>query len=518
VDTSGDDGEQEPSAGYLADIGYTAGFYRAMAPNHLAFAALSVGRSPGRAGQPRRVLELGFGQGFGLALLAAANPDVAFEGCDLNPGHVANARALASAAGLANVSFSQASFEEAAVRGGDADVDVVALHGILSWVSRPAQDAILAIIRQRLRPGGLLYVSYNCLPGWAPLAPIRALMREVACRTPGGSERQLARALDAVAELRRRNAVYFAANPAAARHLDGMLGMDPRYLAHEYLDEDWQPLPFGEVAARLGEAGLDYVGSATLAENLDQCAVPAATVPLLAQTEDPVLRETLRDFAANKQFRRDVFARGAKDFAGAEPHLTLTQLGFALAVPRSRASFQFAGPLCELTGRGDLYGPIADALADGIAGYRELAELPPFRQRSGLLLECLALLVHSGQVLPVLPSGPVDPGPAQRFNRLVVERARAGEIHDSLASPVTRTGIPVTDFGLLALAALFDGKAAEPGSAAEHALAILKALGRRPGENGRPLEDDGEAAAFLAGHMAPILEESVPLWRRLGVL
>lgn len=71
--------------GYVADIGYTANFYRETAPNHISFAALSVGRSPGRAFRPKRMLELGFGQGFGLSLLAAANPDVTFEGHDFNP-------------------------------------------------------------------------------------------------------------------------------------------------------------------------------------------------------------------------------------------------------------------------------------------------------------------------------------------------------------------------------------------------------------------------------------------------
>src|SRR3954465_14971379 len=104
-------------AGYVADVPYTAGFYREMAPSHLAFAALVAGYSPERAWHPRRVLELGFGQGFGLALLAAANPDVAFEGCDFNAEHVANARALAEEAGLANVAVSQASFEELAGNG-----------------------------------------------------------------------------------------------------------------------------------------------------------------------------------------------------------------------------------------------------------------------------------------------------------------------------------------------------------------------------------------------------------------
>jgi hypothetical protein len=56
------------TSGYVADLGYTAGFYRETAPSHMAFAALSIGRSPGRALHPKRILELGSGQGFGLSL------------------------------------------------------------------------------------------------------------------------------------------------------------------------------------------------------------------------------------------------------------------------------------------------------------------------------------------------------------------------------------------------------------------------------------------------------------------
>jgi hypothetical protein len=61
------------SQGYVADIAYTANFYRETAPSHVAFAALSVGRSPGRAFRLNGMLEFGFGQAFGLSLLAAAN-------------------------------------------------------------------------------------------------------------------------------------------------------------------------------------------------------------------------------------------------------------------------------------------------------------------------------------------------------------------------------------------------------------------------------------------------------------
>ncbi len=506
------------AAGYVADIGYTAGFYRETAPGHMAFAALSLGGSPGRALQPRRMLELGFGQGFGLALLAAANPDVACEGYDFNPEHVAHARRLGTGAELDNLTVSETGFEEAAARGGDNDCDVIAAHGILSWVARPIQDAIVAIVRQRLQPDGMLYVSYNCMPGWAPIAPIRQLMVEVKRRNPGSSERQLARALELVSRLRQGNALYFAANPPAARQLDAMLKMDHTYLAHEYLDEHWDLFWFSDVAARLGEAKLGYVASATLPENLDGYAVPQDLRPLIRQIEDPVLRESARDLAGNKWFRRDLFARGTAAPTPAERRSLLSGLRFALAVPRARVTLKFTCPLGELTGRDDLYGPIVERLAQGPASFDTLLALPTFQDgKVGVLLDCLTLLVHSEQVLPLMAPSRVDVAPAHRFNRMIAENVRSGRLYHHLAAPAARTGVPLPNFGLLALSALFDGKN-EGSAAARHALSILKTLGRRPMKDGEPIESDSEAEGYLAEQIGLVLAEYVPVWRRLGCL
>jgi len=100
---------------------------------------------------------------------------------------------------------------------------------------------------------------------------------------------------------------------------------------------------------------------------------------------------------------------------------------------------------------------------------------------------------------------------------LLSARQMARRICHHLAAPAARTGIPVTDFGLLALAAIYDGKD-EIAAAARHAMSILKVLGRRPTKEGRTLEDDGEATIFLAESMRPIIEEQIPVWRRLGAL
>jgi SAM-dependent methyltransferase len=505
------------TGGYVADIGYTAGFYRETAPSHLAFAALILGRSPGRALRPKRVLELGFGQGFGIALLAAANPDIQFEGYDFNPEHVAHARRLVEGAGLANLKVMETGFEEAAAQGGDNDLDVIAAHGIFSWVSRKAQDAIVAIIRQRLQPDGLIYISYNSMPGWAPLAPIRQFMLQVKRRHFSTSERQLSLALDLITKLKDANAGYFALNPIAGQHLQAMLGLDRVYLAHEYLDEHWDLFQFSDVVARLGEAKLTFVASATLPENLDQYAVQPALAPVLAETDDPVMRETLRDYASNKRFRRDVFARGAASLTGGEHRRMLSGLSFALAVPRDKVVFKFTGPLSELTGNEDFYRPVVDLLATKVATFDELMALPPFGQQQSVLLDCLSLLVHSGQVLPILPPT-TDAEPSRRFNRMVIDYVKAGRFYTHLASPLARTGVQVTDIDLLALSALVEGEGNDPAAAARHALSILKSLGRLPVKDGKLLQDEAEGLAFLEERFAPVLTESVPVWRALGVV
>jgi len=86
-------------------------------------------------------------------------------------------------------------------------------------------------------------------------------------------------------------------------------------------------------------------------------------------------------------------------------------------------------------------------------------------------LDCLSLLVHSGQVLP-LARPAADPAPAQRFNRMIADHARSGRVYGQLASPLARTGIPVNDFGLLTLAAVLDGKD-DLAAVARNAMAIL---------------------------------------------
>src|SRR5215211_1762124 len=165
------------SSGYVVDVTYTHGFYRELAPSYLGFAALVQGfAAPGLGDEPLTYCELGCGQGGSTNLLASANPHVEFHANDFNPAHIAGARDLARAARLSNVHFYDLSFAEFAENRQLPMFDIIGLHGVYSWISEENRQHIVRFIRERLKPGGVLYISYNAMPGWAPLMPLRHVM------------------------------------------------------------------------------------------------------------------------------------------------------------------------------------------------------------------------------------------------------------------------------------------------------------------------------------------------------
>ncbi|MBY3757693.1 methyltransferase regulatory domain-containing protein [Azospirillum formosense] len=97
-----------------------------------------------------------------------------------------------------------------------------------------------------------------------------------------------------------------------------MAGQDRRYLTHEYLNTHWEPLGHAQVAQDLARAKLGYACSANIPHNFDELSVRPDLRPLLAEIADPTLAETVRDFAMNQVFRRDIFVRGLDRLPAAE--------------------------------------------------------------------------------------------------------------------------------------------------------------------------------------------------------
>src|SRR4029079_8692696 len=96
------------------------------------------------------------------------------------------------------------------------------------------------------------------------------------------------------------------------------------YLVHEFLQTGWQPLYVNEVRRDMAEIGLKPVGSAYLVENFDAWVLTRRARRLVAEIDDPDLRELVRDFCLDQRFRADVFARDAAPLDEPEQHRRLS--------------------------------------------------------------------------------------------------------------------------------------------------------------------------------------------------
>jgi hypothetical protein len=203
----------------------------------------------------------------------------------------------------------------------------------------------------------------------------------------------------------------------------------------------------------MGGAKLSYLGSATISENLDAIAVPAEMQALVAEAgADTVWKETLRDFAINKQFRRDIYVRGLLDLNGFEVMQELAQTSFTLSMLRSAVPMKLAGPLGELDLKAEVYGPLLDLLGDRVVPFNEIVTAMGARGVAPAgVLQALALLSHAGHVLPIIGGANADLKAGKSFNRMLGKRARRGRMYSFIAAPLARTGIVASATELLAL-------------------------------------------------------------------
>lgn len=480
----------------IVNTDYTHACYPELAPAHLAFALLARGFAPPvAAGRTFRYAELGCGQGLTSNVLAALHPAARFEAIDLLASHMDGAMALARAAGHDNVEFRREGFADFARRDGEP-FDVIALHGVWTWVDEAGRRALRDIVARRLKPGGALYVSYNCLPGWAPDMPVRALLAQAVDRAEGSLSQRIDHALG---ELRGLAALggYFRQVPSAAALVEALQSKADGYIAHEYLNRHWTPFYSAEVARDLGEIGLSFCASATLLDHLDHWQVPADLLPL------PAGNETLRDTLTCRRFRRDVFVRDPRRLDAGERCAALGALRFTLIAPPAEVPETVTAPGGEQVLPREFHRPLAEALARPC----RLADLPGDFERN---VEALLVLVGLGLAAPSLEAG--DAERCRRLNAAILDANRTSPAIRQLSAPTAGTALVVDILDRLFLLAEAEG--ADP---APFAWAVLSGRGKRLRRGGMWLEGDDNLVELRRLH-AEFVAERRPRLTALGVV
>jgi SAM-dependent methyltransferase len=360
-----------------------------LAPAWLDHVALVAGIEPPARRNGFAWCDLGCGQGVTAAILAATHPSGVFHGIDAMPMHIDHARRLAAAAAIPNLRLHAVDFT-AAIDLELPQFDYIVAHGVYTWIGPEAQCALRRFIDRRLKPGGLVYLGYNAMPGWARDLPFQGLLREFGRTSPSDNFGRLAAAAELASTLAGAGVASLAASFIVKELQERPEDYSPAYLVHEFMPAAWQPLYVTEVRRDMAKIGLEPVGSATLSENFDWMVLDEAARHTLAAIRDPDARELVRDYYLDQRFRCDVFARGNGQLGPGERAGRLHSSTFVLARPVPAIRYTMTTPAGSLT----YDSPAARAI---------VAELTAGRLARTEDLKTLLTLCAAGDIMPAEP-------------------------------------------------------------------------------------------------------------------
>jgi SAM-dependent methyltransferase len=349
---------------YVTDVPYIAGFTAEISPQWLDLVAVISGFAPPERANGFAWCELGCGPGMAPIVFAATHPEGVFHAIDAMPEHIARGRAVAASAGLDNLTFHALDFAAA------HDLDLpkfqyIVAHGVYAWIDENAAASLRHFVDRHLAPGGLVYISYNAMPGWAADQPFQYLVYALAGAQSGDSIARFAAATEVTDRLLKAGATALTMSPIASSLEEQKEKRPQSYFAHEYLAPAWRPRYVTDVRREMAEAGLSAVGSATLRDNFDNFVLRQAARDALAEIEDPDQRELIRDYFMFQRFRRDVYGRNVPRLDDDERREHLLALSFALMRPASLIAFKMTTEAGELAFDNPVAHHVVTRLAEG---------------------------------------------------------------------------------------------------------------------------------------------------------
>lgn len=464
------------------DTDYVLGYFRELSPSFLSLCALQAGYRFEQERAPR-YLELGFGQGVSLNIHAAANAGD-YMGNDFAPNHLAFAQSMARASG-ASLKVVGDSFQQLAESEDLPTFDIIALHGIWTWVAEPDRAAIVRIVERSLAPGGLLYVSHNCAFAWSALGPVRKLIH--AHVKADASSRPLTEkvldAFDFVQKLIEQDARHFKVNPGVVAHIEKLRKRDPDYLVHEFFSHNSEPTSIADLAERFAPIDVDFIAYGYLIENLTGFSKNEAGHAFMSSIEDKILRETAREAFLDAYFRKDIFMKSPTRLTEREQSEALAKRRFVLSARPDAVSLKVGGPNGVVPLDPTYFGALLNALAANNYAPKTAAELASLVGGSArdiadhLCLLCAATWPHVHPAPAEVSSESVDR--CKKLNKFILDRTAAGTPMPALACASSGNGLRMkTDEQLLLRSILNGARSAD--AAADDALAQFKLRGAAP--------------------------------------
>jgi hypothetical protein len=401
------------------------------------------------------------------------------------------------------------------------EFDYIGLHGIWSWISDGNRAVIVDFIRKKLKVGGVLYISYNTLPGWGTFAPMRHLMAEhaqVIGADRVGIVSRIDGALDFTEKLLATNPLFARANPLVNDKIKQIKDQNRHYLAHEYFNRDWHPMHFGTMAKWLEPAKLTYACSAHYLDFVEIVNLTPQQQAFLKDIHDPMFKQTVRDFMVNQQFRREYWVKGARRLSPMDQTQGLRDQRLLLTAHRPDVTLKITGSLGEATLTEAIYAPVLDLMADH--NVRTLAQIEQAVKNAGItflhLIQTVLVLCGDGTFSAVQDDTTTAKAKkhTDKLNAHLMLKARSSNDITFLSSPITGGGVMVGRFQQLFVLALHQGKK-KPNEWAAFAEQILAAQGQKIVKDGKPLETAEEQLAELTTQAIDFATKQLPILKAL---
>lgn len=499
--------------GYVGELEYVHGFYPEMGPSALNLVLLLQGIEPVPLHQGFTYCDLGCGQAVTSNTFAACHQEGTFHAIDFNHAHIAGAAGMADRASLGNITFWEARFSDLH-KLPLPDFDFIVLHGVYSWVNRENRQYILDFIRQKLKVGGTVYVSYNSQPGWAAFAAVRQLMTSYADGLSGRLEERIDRSVAFIESLKARDLSFFKANDSVNTIIEHISRSPKNYIAHEYFNRDWTLFFHSEVANDLSGADLTFAGSAVFADNLDFLRFPEEEQQVFNRIADPLVRETVKDFAVNQRFRRDVFTRKRTRLTQAGQRELFDAVRFAAVLPEAET----AVPPCFTRGEIQLSKEVHIPVLDVLQQHQSLDGLlrDPVLSHTGRdrIVQALLVLLAAKYIMPVTEPSTASLLSAKRFNLMFLEETINNTGIQHLVSPQLQAALPLDWFERLSLLC----ELTECRDPLDLIRNVMLGNGRAIERNGVRLSADTAGTGVLTAQLNEFRTGRLPLLYRFGVI
>ncbi len=507
--------------GYFTEGTYTYGYYRELSPVWQRFCLLANGYEVPEPGPDAAHCELGFGQGVSVNIHAAATQG-RYIGTDFNPAHALHANMLCKAAG-SDARLWDLSFAEMLEQKDMPMFDSISMHGVWTWISQDNQKKIVEFIRRYLKPGGIFYNSYNCFPGWAHNHPIRELltMPDIYARSGNNAAERITNALAFAEKAIKANPQYAKKNKSLITNLQELKKKNPSYLAHEYLNRDWNVMYFTEVAEMLKEAKLDYACTANLLDSLDDLEsmnMPEEALAFLDSISHPLLREEMRDYYINRQFRKDLYVKGGRKLTRQQAIDSILATKFVI-VGSEPQKLEFTGYYRKINFKPEMTNLIYGWLKANNSKPRSFTAFAGKHPGIKPLLLCKLLIIMT-ELNIIEPCQPEETALAvapvtRRLNSYICQRALHKEEISALASPVTGYAFSLNRISQMFLHFLWEGK--KESVLPNEVWNVLKSQKQRLVKDEKTLETDEENLAELKQMAKDFTEKKLPVLKAVGI-